>query len=78
MTTGVLRVDGVEAVLTADGWRAPDPALAHFLNAAFPLSGSSVGDPVCRAFDAAARRLGPRAAVVSHPEPTPLPPGAVS
>lgn len=68
MTEGILRFMGADYTLTADGW-AGGPAAAT-LNASFPLVSSAVGDPVCRAFSAAAAALRARGArVITAPTP---------
>lgn len=79
MTRGVMKVDGAnaDAVLTEDGWASDDVELAELLNGAFPVVGTAVGDPVCRAFAAAVDVMGERAAVVEEPQPGKLPPGSV-
>lgn len=65
----------VRADLTPDGWRSDSAGAAAYLEAAYPLVSSAAGDPLVRAFGAAARGEG--AAVVEEPVPAELPAGAV-
>lgn len=76
MTTGTLRIDGTEAIVTPDGWRSDDLDLAASLNRGWPVGGGAVGDPVVRAFRLVAAL--PEVQVISEPIPTPLPADVVA